>query len=144
MYQYQSFKAMIACWGVALVIALSINACAGFKPAVKRLGDATYEAVLTARNTADNMVANGSMSKIQRQEFAKNITVPTLTILEQAIIDTLAWKEGEPIPENVSRLIGQLTKSADDILKTFGKDSNLHSNMLKAKSAAQEFLDKVQ
>lgn len=127
---------------VALVIAIS--SCASWQVGVKKLGDATYEAVLTATRTADNMVSNGSMTPQQRQAFAKNVTVPTLTILEQAIIDTLAWKTGDPIPENVSKLIGQLTKSADEIAKTFGQNSNIHNNLLKAKDAAQEFLDKVQ
>ena len=143
MYQYQNFKSLLGTWVVGLIIALVINSCAGFQASVHSIGDKTYNALRTASRTADELVLTGVMTPGARKEFAGNIMVPALTMLEEAITATLEWKEGEPIPEAVAKLIGHLTKSTDNILKSLGKESNLYNDLIKAKNSANEFLEAV-
>lgn len=128
---------------IAILAALLVSGCASWQVSVKRVGDATYEALRAASNTADALVVAGKMTQQQRQQFAKEVMVPSLTALDAAITATLQWQEGEPIPVRVSDLIGTLTKATDLIANQFGKESELYSKLEAAKQAASEFLNKV-
>lgn len=122
---------------------LAVTSCASWQVGVKKVGDATYEALRAATRTADAMVVAGTMSPAKRQEFAKEVTVPALTALDAAITATLQWQEGDPVPVKVSELFDILTKSADGIATSYGKDSELYAKLQSAKEAAREFLNKV-
>lgn len=129
---------------IPLLLVLTIACGGNWKATAHTLGDRTYDALNTASKVADEMVLSQSMTKEQRQQFAKEIMLPSINALEGAIQSVIAWKEGEPIPENVSRLIGILTKATDDVAKTFGANSELHNALLVAKNRASGLLAQVQ
>ena len=140
MHSYHRFRSRLIITAL-LVTAIS---CAGWQASIHRIGDRTYQALNAASETADAMLITGTMTKVQRQTFAKEIMVPALTALEGAIQATLAWEEGDPIPVNVANLIGILTKAVAAIAKQFGEGSALHENLKVALNRANGLLTQVQ
>lgn len=141
MRRYEEFRARLY---VALFL-IFLSGCAGnWKATAHTLGDRTYDALNTASNIADDMVQSKAMTPQQRQTFAKEVMVPATSALEGAIQSVIAWQEGEPIPENVSRLVGILIKAVDSTAKTFGANSQLHTALLTARNRANGLLAQVQ
>ena len=137
-YEFQA-RLYVSCFIIALA------ACgSNWKATAHVLGDRTLSALELASTTADNMVIAKTMTPLQRQTFAKEVMVPATTALEGAIQSVIAWQEGEPIPENVSRLVGILFKAVDDTAKTFGASSELHNVLLTARNRANGLLAQVQ
>lgn len=129
---------------IILIFTLAIACGGNWRAAALVIGDRTYEALNLASTTADEMVVSKQMPPIQRQQFAKEVMVPATTALEGAIQAVITWKEGDPIPENVSRLIGILTKAIDTTAKSFGVGSQLHSNLILVRTRANGLLAQVQ
>lgn len=138
MQRFTSFKIIVSSW-----LVLGLVSCASWQVGVKKVGDATYEALRATSNTADAMVVAGTMTQAKRAELAREVLVPALTALDTAITATLQWQEGDPIPVAVADLIGILTKGADGISNSYGKDSDLYKRIENAKQAAKEFLERV-